>query len=64
MNNTYLELDNTTNNGAFTLPSEADMDMFALREYCKKRHMRYEDLSDLELNQFKNRPKTGFIKMG
>ena len=61
MQNSYLELDNATSNGAFTLPSEADMDMLTLREYCKKQHMRYEDLSDVELERFTKRqakPKT------
>ena len=57
MKNNYLELDIATNNGAFTLPSETDMDMLALREYCKKRRMRYEDLSDSELRRFTKRPE-------
>ena len=58
MQNGYLELDNATGNGTFTLPSEADMDMLALREYCKNRHIRYEDLSDLDLERFtKRQPK-------
>ena len=57
MEKNYLELDNVTSNGAFTLPSEADMDMLALREYCKKCHMRYEDLSDTEIKRFTRLPK-------
>ena len=39
--------------GLFTNPTGENINMLALREYCKENNIKYEDLTDIEINKFK-----------
>ena len=52
MKNDYLEMDNVTPDGTFTTPSKMNVDMLALRKYCKQNSIPYESLSNEDLKRF------------
>lgn len=52
MKNEYVEMDKVTPDGTFTIPSEMNIDMLALRQYCKQNNIPYESLTDEDLKKF------------
>jgi len=48
----YLELDKLTPDGTFTVHSDVEWDMRALRDYCQMRNKKCSDLSDDEAERF------------
>jgi len=52
MNRAYLELDNEVNDGVFTVHSGDNIDMLALRNYCKNNNIAYKDLTENEIAKF------------
>ena len=52
MKNEYVQMDIVTLDGTFTTPSKMDIDMLALRQYCKKNNISYESLTDEDLKKF------------
>ena len=52
MKNDYLEMDNVTPDGTFTTSSKMNIDMLALRKYCKQNHVPYESLTNEDLKKF------------
>ena len=52
MKNEYVEMDKATPDGTFTTPSKMNIDMLALRQYCKKNNIPYESLTDEDLKKF------------
>ena len=49
----FLEFDELSPDGTFTVSSRDDIDMLALREYCLKNRIGYGDLSDINIMEFK-----------
>ncbi len=45
-------MDKATPDGTFTTPSKMNIDMLALRQYCKKNNIPYESLTDEDLKKF------------
>jgi len=52
MKNEYTEMDKFTTDGTFTTPSKMNIDMLALRQFCKENNILYENLTDEELKKF------------
>ena len=52
MKNEYVEMDKVTPDGTFTTPSIMNIDMLALRQFCKEKNIPYEKLTDEELKKF------------
>ena len=52
MKNEYTEMDKITPDGTFTTPSKMNIDMLALRQFCKENNILYENLTDEELKKF------------
>ena len=52
MKNEYVELDKATPDGTFTIPSKMNINMLALRQYCKQNNIPYERLTDEDLKKF------------
>jgi hypothetical protein len=52
MKNEYVEMDKDTPDGTFTTPSKMNIDMLALRQFCKQNNIPYENLTDEELKKF------------
>ncbi len=52
MKNEYVEMDKATPDGTFTTPSKMNINMLALRQYCKQNNIPYENLTDEELKKF------------
>ena len=62
MPNEYKELDSMLTNGALTVPATDDIDMLALREYCRDNGRQYSDLSEAEITRFRRNPlRTHFL---
>ena len=57
MKSEYLDFDNCSSNGAFTVPSDDNLDMLSLLNYCRKNNIQYSDLSDEEISLFRIRNK-------
>lgn len=52
-----LNFDSKSPDGTFTVPSNDDIDMLALREYCKTNGIDFGKLTDEEIRQFKRKMK-------
>lgn len=52
MKNEYVELDKATPDGTFTIPSKMNINLLALRQYCKQNNIPYERLTDEDLKKF------------
>lgn len=57
MQNSYLDFDNCSQNGAFTESTKKDINMLALMEYCRVKKIPYEQLTEHEINRFLIRDK-------
>ena len=54
MDRYYLDFDREIKDGVLAVHSDDDIDMLALRDYCKKNSIAYKDLSEYEIDKFKN----------
>jgi hypothetical protein len=52
MKNEYVEMDQLTPDGTFTIPSKMNIDMLALRKFCKENNIPYENLTDEDIKKF------------
>lgn len=52
MRNEYLELDNLSDDGTFTLPLKDDFNLAAMTDYCKRKNIPCEDLTAKEVEMF------------
>jgi len=54
MNKIYIELDKEVKDGVFAVHSGDEIDMLALREYCRQNSIAYKDLTIYEIDKFRN----------
>lgn len=52
MNKELFGLDRQSKTGIFTVPSKKNIDMFAIREYCKAKKRDCSDLTKEEIKKF------------
>ena len=50
----FAQIDSGVKGGVFAVHSDDDIDMLALREYCKKNNVAYKDLKEYEIDKFRN----------
>ena len=53
MLNEYLKFDEQTPDGTFTMPSKDDLDILALKEFCKKNGIKLNSLTEDKIEQFR-----------
>ena len=48
----YIKFDEALTNGVLVVPAKDDLDMKSLRDYCKQNDIKYDELTNKEMEKF------------